>query len=98
MTIKQRNYLKGVASREDSILTIGKEGFTTQVRDSVAEALKARELVKINVLKTCEDDMKELADLMADRTRSEVVQVIGRKVVLYKPLADLTKSKLNVPR
>ncbi|HPU64015.1 MAG TPA: YhbY family RNA-binding protein, partial [Mobilitalea sp.] len=61
----------------------------------IAEALEARELIKINVLKNCTEDINGLARTLAERTRSEVVQVIGRKIVLYKESKD--KKKIFLP-
>ena len=48
------------------------------------EALEKRELIKISVLQNCEDDAREIAEVIAERTRSEVVQVVGKKITLYK--------------
>lgn len=84
MTTKQRAYLKGLAMNIDPILHIGKSSVTPEMVNAVAEALDARELIKLNVLKNCGDDIKELSIILAERTRSEVVQTIGRRIVLYK--------------
>ena len=65
---------------------------------AVDEALEARELVKLSVLKNCMDDGRSMADVLAERTHSEVVQVIGRKIVLYKPAKDEKKRKIVLPR
>ena len=54
-----------------------------------------RELVKVSVLKNCFDDPREIAEVLAERTRSEVVQVIGKKIVLYKPAKE--NSKIVLP-
>ena len=82
MTSKQRAYLKSLAMNADTIMNIGKSSLTPEVCTAVSEALEKRELVKIGVLKNCLDDPKEIA--MAERTHSQVVQVIGKKIVLYK--------------
>lgn len=84
MTSKDRAYLKGIAMTMDPILSLGKASLTPEFTESVAEAIKKRELIKINVLKNCADDPRAVAEMIAERTRSEVVQVIGRKIVLYK--------------
>ena len=84
MTSKERAYLKGLAMTIDPILSLGKASLTPEFSESVAEAIKKRELIKINVLKNCTDEPKEIAQTLAERTRSTVVQVIGRKIVLYK--------------
>lgn len=84
MTSKQRSFLKSLAMNEDAILQIGKGSISPELTESVREALEARELVKISVLQNCLDDPLGMARILADRTGSEVVQVIGRKIVLYK--------------
>ena len=96
MTSKQRSYLKGLAMEMDSIFQIGKSSLTPEVTDAVEEALQARELIKINVLQNCADDPKEIAQILAERTRSQVVQVIGKKIVLYKEGKD-DKKKIVLP-
>ncbi len=97
MTSKQRSYLKGLAMNTDAIFQIGKSSLTPEITAAVAEALEARELVKISVLKNCADDEREIAEMLAERTRSQVVQVIGKKIVLYKPAKDESKRKIVLP-
>lgn len=96
MTTKQRAYLKGLAVNMDPIYQIGKATLTPEITKGVSEALEARELIKINVLKNCLGDINEIAHTLAERTRSEVVQVIGRKIVLYKESTD--KKKIVLPK
>ena len=79
MTSKQRSYLKGIAMTTEPIFQIGKSSVTPELTAAIAEALEARELIKITVLKNCLDDGKSIAQVLAERTRSEVVQVIGKK-------------------
>ncbi len=95
MTTKQRAYLKGLAMSIEPIYQIGKSALTPEITQGVAEALEARELIKISVLKNCADDPKEMAQMLAERTRSTVVQVIGKKIVLYKESKD--KKKIVLP-
>lgn len=95
MTTKQRAFLKSQASTMDVIVHIGKESLTPQVVASVDEALTARELIKVGVLKNCADDPKTLAQIISERTHSDVVQVIGKKIVLYKP--DKKNPKIKLP-
>ena len=97
MTSKQRAYLKGLAMKIDPILQLGKSGVTPEMTASVEEALAARELIKINVLQKCLFDIHEMADMLAERTNSSVVQVIGRKIVLYRQGKD-DKKKIELPR
>lgn len=80
----------------DPIFQIGKSSLTPEVTEAVAEALAARELIKINVLQNCADDPKELANIVAERTHSQVVQVIGKKIVLYREGKD-NKKKILLP-
>ena len=97
MTSKQRSYLKGLAMTMDPIFRIGKSSVTPELTAAIAEALEARELIKITVLKNCLDDGRSIAEVLAERTRSEVVQVIGKKIVLYKPAKDEAKRKIVLP-
>lgn len=97
MTSKQRAYLKGLAMTMDPILQLGKGGLTPENTASVDEALAARELIKINVLQNCLEDSRQMAETLAERTRSQVVQVIGRKIVLYREGKD-DKKKIVLPK
>ena len=95
MTSKQRSYLKGLAMTMDPIFQLGKSSLTPENSQAIAEALEARELIKINVLQNCADDPNELAQIVAERTHSQVVQVIGKKIVLYKESKN--KKKIELP-
>ena len=88
--------IRDSAMTMEPILQIGKSSITPEVTAAVAEALEARELIKINVLQNCADDAKEIAQVVAERTRSQVVQVIGKKIVLYKEGKD-EKKKIVLP-
>ncbi|MBQ4350171.1 MAG: YhbY family RNA-binding protein [Clostridia bacterium] len=81
---KQRSTLKSVASKMDAIFQIGKGGIGDAAVKSIADALEARELVKISVLDNSDEDAREAGEEIASRTGSEVVAVIGRKIILYK--------------
>jgi len=96
MTSKQRAQLKSMAMTMDAILNIGKESLTEEFLSAVEEALEARELIKINVLKNCDDDLRAIAEAIADNTDSEVVQVIGRKVVLYRQARKPENRKIKL--
>ncbi len=95
MTSKQRSYLKSLAMTMDPIFQLGKSSLTPENTQAIAEALEARELIKINVLQNCADDPNELAQIVAERTHSQVVQVIGKKIVLYKESKN--KKKIELP-
>ena len=81
---KQRAYLKGLAMNMTPIIQIGKSSVTPELTQAVEEALEARELIKISVLQNCLDDPRQMAEVLAERTHADVVQVIGKKIVLYK--------------
>lgn len=84
MTSKERAILRSEAHHLDPIINVGKESLTPEVTLAIDEALEARELIKIGVLKNCFDDPRDIADMVADRTGSEVVQVMGKKITLYR--------------
>ena len=96
MTTKQRAYLKGLAMTMEPIFQIGKNSMTPELTNAIQEALDARELIKVSVLKNCADDPRALAELLAERTRAQVVQVIGKKIVLYKEGKDKNK-RIQLP-
>ena len=97
MTTKQRAYLKGLAMTMEPIFQIGKNSMTPELTKAIEEALTARELIKISVLKNCADDPRALANMIAERTHSDVVQVIGKKIVLYREGKDKNR-KIELPR
>ncbi len=84
MNTKERAYLKGLAMTIDPVLSLGKQSLTPEFTKAVDEAITKRELIKINVLKNCMEDPNALAATLGERTHSEVVQVIGRKIVLFR--------------
>lgn len=82
---KQRSYLRSLANTEDPIIQIGKEGITSGTISLVDEALTARELVKIKVMKSVEDDPKQLAISLVEKLNdTEIVHVLGRVIVLFR--------------
>ena len=97
MTSKQRAYLKSLAMTMEPILQLGKSGLTPENTRSVDEALEARELIKISVLQNCFEDPREMAETLAERTNSQVVQVIGKKIVLYRE-GKGDKKRIELPR
>lgn len=96
MTSKQRAYLKSLASTLDPIFQVGKSSLTPELTEAIGEAFNTKELIKIAVLKNCFDDPKEIADMIAERTHSQVVQVIGKKIILYKESKE--HKKIELPR
>ena len=96
MTSKQRAYLKSLAMTMDPIFQVGKNSVTTENVEAIRQALDKRELIKISVLQNCMDDPKEIAQILGERTRSQVVQVVGKKITLYKEGKD-DKKKIILP-
>ncbi|WP_141722865.1 YhbY family RNA-binding protein [Cellulosilyticum sp. I15G10I2] len=85
MSSKQRAYLKSLAQTTDPIFQIGKNGITPELTEAILLALEARELVKVSVLSNCLLDPKYISSVISERTHSIPVQVIGKKIIFYKP-------------
>ncbi len=98
LTSKQRAYLKSLAMKLDPVINVGKDSMTPGITDAVNEAIEANELIKVGVLKNCMDDPREIAEMLAERTRSEVVQVIGKKIVLYRQAKKPEDRKIVLPK
>lgn len=84
LTSKQRSALKSLAQNEDTIFQVGKGGISENMTGQISDALAARELIKVKVLDNSMLTAAEAAEEIAEATRSEVVQVIGSKFILYK--------------
>ena len=97
MTTKQRAFLKGLAMKTEPIFFFFKSSVTPELTAAVDEALEARELIKLSILKNCLDDGASIAQVLAERTHAEVVQVIGKKIVLYRQAKDEKKRKITLP-
>lgn len=95
LTSKQRALLRSIASTSDTILQVGKGGIAQTLIKQADDALSARELIKGKVLENCEYTPAEAANKIAELTKSEVVQVIGRKFVLYRKNAKEPKIKFK---
>jgi len=91
LTSKQRAELRGRANSLPSIISVGKAGVTPELVAMVDEALTARELIKISIQENCDTPAADTARMVSERTRSEVVQQIGRKIVLYRKNHKLEK-------
>lgn len=96
LTSKQRAFLRGLAVNEDTILMVGKDGMSDQIIKQADDALTARELIKGKVLETADLTSREAADIIAERTSSDVVQVIGSKFVLFR--RNTKEPKIELPK
>lgn len=85
LTSKQRAYLRGLANTLESIVIIGKDGIGENLVKQANDALEARELIKCRVLENSMLTAREACDTLSVLTRSEQVQVIGTRFVLYRP-------------
>lgn len=96
MNSRQRAYLKSLASNLNPVFQIGKSTLTPEITEAVIECFNTHELIKISVLNNCLDDPKVMGQVLADRTGAELVQVIGKKIVLYKE--DKKNKKIELPQ
>lgn len=95
LTGKQKRYLRGLAVNERSVFQVGKEGLSYNLFNTVDDYLSVHELVKVSILKNCDLEVREAAIDLAANTSSEVVQIIGRVIVLYRPSKE---RKIVLPR
>ncbi|MGE5605185.1 MAG: YhbY family RNA-binding protein [Bacteroidota bacterium] len=98
LTSKQRSILKAIGNRLEPIIIIGKSGITENILIQLEEALAARELVKGRVLPHQEFDVKESAEVLAQKAGAEIVQIIGRNILFYRAPQDGSPSKIHWER
>ena len=98
LTSKQRAQLRGVANSIDTIVHIGKDGITDNLVKQANDALEAREIIKCKVQENSMLTAREACDQLSRLTRSEQVQVIGTKFVLYRQHYDKNKRKIQLVR
>lgn len=94
LTSKQRAYLRSLATNEPTIMQIGKGGIGENLIKTISDALEARELIKLSVLENCDYTVREAADELADAVSADVVGVIGRKLILYRPSVNHKRIEL----
>ncbi|HAK05574.1 MAG TPA: ribosome assembly RNA-binding protein YhbY [Firmicutes bacterium] len=95
VTPKQKAFLKSKAQKVDCKFQIGKNEITPELLDMLNKALVAHELIKVHVLKNATTPLKELALDLAGALRAEIIQTIGKQIVLYKP--NLRERKIILP-
>ena len=84
MNSKQRAYLRSLANNIDPIFQIGKSGLSENLLKQIDDALEARELIKITVLDSVNDDILEIGNIIAEKTSSVFVQALGKKLTFYR--------------
>ena len=96
LTSKQRAHLRSIAQSYNTIFFVGKQGIGDELVKQLDDVLNSRELIKVGVQENCEFTAREAADQIAELTRSEVVQVIGRKFVLWRRSKDPKKRVIEL--
>lgn len=96
MTSKQRAYLRSLANNSTSIFQIGKNGISDNLIKQINDALEARELIKLNVLATSPNEITYVASILAQKTNSELVQIVGNKITLFRQKKK--DSKISLPK
>ena len=84
ITSKQRSKLKSIAAKLSPVTQIGKGGITDNLLKTLSAALEAHEIIKVNILETADDDVRNLADNVAELLDAVPVAVIGRKAIFYR--------------
>ncbi len=92
---KQKAFLRALGNSERSIFQVGKDGVSDNLIGGLSDGLKAHELVKFNLLKSCPTSANEVAVIVASKTQSEIVQIIGRTIILFKKNPE---GKIKLPR
>ncbi|NLT49883.1 MAG: ribosome assembly RNA-binding protein YhbY [Ignavibacteria bacterium] len=94
ITSKQKQYLKGLGHGIKPVIQVGKEGISENVLSSISKALDDHELIKVTILENSDLDRKEASQIISENTDSELVQVLGRKFLLYKKNKENPKITL----
>ena len=96
---KQKKHLRSLGHHLEPVVYVGKEGISENVERSVADALKARELIKIKLGQNCEVPKKEAAQQLAEVSGAALVQLIGKMVLLYLPNKKLKPDqRISLPK
>ncbi|QHT60244.1 ribosome assembly RNA-binding protein YhbY [Paenibacillus lycopersici] len=96
LTGKQKRHLRSLAHHLNPVFQVGKAGMNENLIRHVEEAIEVRELIKVNVLNNSVEDPKEVGEWIAAESGSELVQVIGKTIVLYKESKD--HKTIELPR
>ncbi|UOF92860.1 ribosome assembly RNA-binding protein YhbY [Fodinisporobacter ferrooxydans] len=96
LTGKQKRYLRSMAHHLTPIFQVGKGGVSENMLEQLDAALEANELIKISILQNCEEDKDTVAAELAEGTEAELVQLIGKTVVLYRESEE--RKQIELPR
>ncbi|GEN86409.1 ribosome assembly RNA-binding protein YhbY [Oceanobacillus sp. FSL W8-0428] len=94
LTNKQKQFLRSESHHIKPIFQVGKDGVNENMITQIGEALEKRELIKVSILQNCSEDKNVVAEQISNGTESEVVQVIGSTIILYKESTDHKEIKL----
>lgn len=94
LTGKQRRHLRGLGHGLDPVLQVGKGGVTDRVIAATDDALLAHELIKIRRGSECPTDREEVGEALAEATGAELVQTLGRTMLLYRPHPEQPRIRL----
>lgn len=98
LTGKQKRHLRYLAHHLDPIFQVGKGGMNDHLVRHIEEAIESRELIKVSVLNNFEGDRNEIARELAEKSGAELVQVIGKTIVLYKPAKEEKNRSIELPK
>lgn len=93
---KQKRQLRALAHHLSPIFQVAKSGVNSDMIQGIRDALEKRELLKVSILQNCEEDKDEVAKILSERTSSELVQVIGHTIVLYKQSSKEKYRKIEL--
>lgn len=95
LTGKQKRYLRSKAMTMEALYQIGKDGLGDNFIKQIDDALEARELIKIKILKNSAEEVHDAGQNIGDELGAELVQTIGRCIVLYRKSKN--KPKIELP-
>ena len=99
LTGRQKKYLRGLGHHLDQSVIIGREGLSDTVLQSCDDNLQAHELIKVKLGQNCPMGKNEAAELVAAQTGSQLVQLIGKTILLYRPNRNLPPDRaIQLPR
>ena len=96
LTGKQKRFLRGQAHHLKPILQVGKGGVNENLVKQVADALEARELIKVSILQNCKEDKEVVAEEIKHGAKAELVQIIGKTLIYYKESKE--QKSIELPR
>lgn len=98
MNSKQREFLRKKAHNLEALVRVGKEGYTENLGKSIIDVIKSRELIKVKILQNVEMEKQELGKIIGEKTGSEIVGIIGKTIILYKPNKENPKISEEVSK